>query len=340
MAPVQVARVESFNGAPGLLAGMLRNAESIDQIRALSPLPDEAQRIIDTVPVTVGLERLSIVADVLRAGLIYPLPNWLSVPELDWETISKTGHAIETMDPMARGENQIAARALKRLPVYCTVDDFEFGFRLIATARRAGYQIDLDQAEQAVRRVNERMEESAINGSSLKVSGNAVPGLLNAPNANTYPYTSNQAWTAKTGPQIIAEIQNMIDLAQADLRFGPYHLWVPTLYANYFNEDYVTNYPKTIGARVSEIRTGRDSAGREQFLSWSVADRLPADRTVLAQMTRDVLDVVWGQSPTILSWAANNHPLSPTNFAALACGILRVKDDAEGKSGIVVGNLT
>lgn len=340
MPVIQTSRSSGFEGAPGMLADMLRGAESIEQVRALSPLPDEAQRIIDTVPVTVGLERLVVVSDILRRGLVFPLPNWLSVPEVDWEQISKVGHAIESMDPMARGENQIAARTLKRIPIFLTMDDFEFGFRLIATARRSGYQIDLSHAEQAVRRVNERLEDSAINGSSLKVNGNSVPGLLNAPNANTYAYTGGATWTGKTGAEIIGEIVNMIDLAQADNRFGPYHLWIPTLYGNKFNEDYATNYPKTIGARVSELRTGKDANGNDQFLTWSVADRLPADRTILCQMTRDVVDIIWGQSPTILSWSAHMHPLSPVNFCAIACAVLRVKDDSAGKSGIVTGNLT
>lgn len=329
-----------FNGAPSMLAGILRSAESITEIRAASPLPPEAQRIIDTVPVTVGLERLSVIADVLRYGLIYPLPNWLSVPEVDWEKPSKVGHAIETMEPVARGEKQLIDLALVRVPVYCTIDDFEFGFRFLATARRVGYQVDLNHARQAVRRVNERIEESAINGSKISVGGNTVKGLLNAPNANVYTFTGGTAWTSLTGPQIITEIQGLIAKAILANRFGPYHLWVPTTYATHFNNDYVVNYPKTIGARISEMRASRDANGVDQFLTWSVADRLPDDTVVLAQMTTDVMDVIYGQAPTILSWPLNNHPMSPVEFAAIACMILRVKDDANNKSGIVIGTRT
>lgn len=329
-----------FNAAPGMLSGILRGAESIEQIRAASPLPPEAQRIIDTVPVMVGLERLSVIADVLRYGLRYPLPNWLSVPEVDWEKESKVGHAIETMEPIARGEKQLIERTLIRIPVYCTIDDFEFGFRFLATARRVGYNVDLNHAVQAVRRVNERIEESAINGSKISVGGNTVKGLLNAPNANTYTFTGGESWTLKTGPEVIAEIQGLIAKAILANRRGPYHLWVPTTYATHFNNDYVDNYPKTIGARISEMRASRGADGADQFLTWSVADRLPDDTVVLAQMTSDVLDVIYGQAPTILSWPLSNHPMSPVEFAAIACMILRVKDDANNKSGIVIGTKT
>jgi len=338
MATVSAIQAAGFSLAPNNLANMLRSADSLNDIRALSPLPDEAQRLIDNTVVSVGLERLTIVADVMRAGLIFPLPNWLGVPEVYWETDKKIGHAISTMDPMARGEKQLPDLTGHRIPVYCNVDDFDLGIRTIKTAQRSGYQIDLGMVEQATRRVNEKAEYNAINGSGINVGGNTAPGLLNAPNVNTVTYTGSEAWdvVGHTGAEIVTDVQAMISDLQAVNRFGPYHLWMPTTYGNKMNDDYVANYPGTIGERLSKMRTGKDATGKEQFLTWSVADRLPADRTVMAQMTRDVLDVIYGQAPTAVSWSMG--PLHPVEFAIIGCAILRVKDDGASASGIVVGN--
>lgn len=331
---------QGFSQAPDALAGMLRGCESLSDIRALSPLPDEAQRLIDTTVGEVGLERLTVVADVMRAGLIFPLPGWLGVPEVYWETEAKIGHAINTMDPLARGENQLPNRIPHRIPVFCQVDDFELGIRTIRTAARAGYQIDLGMVKQAARRVNELIEYNSINGASISVGGNTAPGLLNAPNVNTYTYTGSEAWdvAGHTGDEIVVDVLAMIGKLQAAGRYGPYHLWLPTTYGNKLNENFVANYPGTIMERLRKINTGKDATGQDQFLGISVADRLPADRTVMAQMTDDVLDVIYGQAPTNVSWSVTGTALGPFRFAVIGCAILRVKDDAAGKSGIVVGN--
>lgn len=331
-------RPAPFMNAPNRLAEMLATCDSLAEIRALAPLPDEAQRLIDQKVVQVGLERLSIIADVMRHGLIFPLPGWLGVPELYWESDSKVGHAISTMDPMARGERQLIAKTGYRMPVYCNVDDFELSIRTIRTAQRNGYQIDLSHVAQAVRRVNERAEYNAINGADIAVGGNTAPGLLNAPNVNTYTYTGSEAWdvAGHTGDEIVFDTLEMIEKLQAVERFGPYHMWVPTTYWNKLNENFTLNYPGTILERLRMISTGKDANGNEQRLQVSVADRLPADRVVMAEMTDSVLDVVYGQAPTAVSWSMT--PMGPFNFAIIGCAILRVKTDSASTSGIVVGN--
>src|SRR6266542_6536096 len=99
--------------APAHIAqALLRSGLSIGELRALAPLEENAQNIVDKAVIEVGLERLVIAADVMAAGLTFPLTDPLSIMEVQWELISKTGGAQRTMTPSARGENQLPARTI------------------------------------------------------------------------------------------------------------------------------------------------------------------------------------------------------------------------------------
>src|SRR5678816_3980248 len=57
------------------------------EFRSLAPLQDKAQVAIDKAVVEVGLQRLTLVADILAAGLTYNLTDPLSVSQLDWNSV-------------------------------------------------------------------------------------------------------------------------------------------------------------------------------------------------------------------------------------------------------------
>jgi hypothetical protein len=308
---------------------------SIHELRALSPLPEDAQRIIDGTVVKVGLERLSVVADILAEGLTFNLPNPLSVTEVQWESVSKTGFAIRTMSPEARGEFQLPDRVTHRIPVYLTMDDFSVNIRTLLASRRVGAPLDTFLVEEATRRVNEAIEDAMINGADLQVAGNGTPGLMNDTSANTYAYSAG-SWTAATGAQILTDVLAMIGILQGAKRYGPYNLYVPTLVGNSLQRNWsdgVTTFPFSIQNRLEQIVAG----GRN--LRIRVADLLPVDRTVLLQMTSDVVDVIDGQRPTVVPWT------SPSGFTLFWCVmaiiIPRIRSaDYEGNSGIVRGGIT
>ena len=320
---------------PHIAQALLRSNLSIPALRALSPLQEDAQRAIDRAVVRVGLDRLVIAADLLAAGLTYPLPNALSVMELQWEQVSKSGGAQRTMSPAARGEHQLQARRPKRIPIYLTTDDFSVGIRFLQASQRIGAPIDTSLVEDATRRVNEAIEDATINGAGIAVDGNQTPGILNAPNVNTYSYggaSGKEAWdhADKTGQQILDDVLAMVAVLQANKKFGPYNLYVNTAYDNKLNKNFVENYPTTIRQRLEQVVVG----GRNLVVR--AADKLPAHRTVLMQMTSDVIDMITGLSPTVIPWtSADGFTLY---WMVMAIMVPRVRDDYEGNSGIVVGN--
>lgn len=327
--------VTPASGGPttGLFGGLLRSG-SIADFRAAAPLPLDAQILIDNAVVRVGLERLVVAADIISAGLTYSLPNWLAVPNLYWEQVAEVGGAKRVMNPSARGDDQGSQRAGKYLPVYATMDDFSIGIRQLLASERAGAPLDTSGVEQAVRRVNEAIEDAAINGPGLVVAGNTAYGLLTAPNAATQAYVDNEAWTAAghSGDDILTDVLAMITKLVANKRYGPYNLYVPTTYYLKLMNDFKSATSGTILERLQAIQAG----GRNLVVK--SADMLAAPNTVLVQMTSDVLDMVQGQDPTVVSWE------SPSGweryFAVLACQVPRIKDDFDSKSGICIGSTT
>lgn len=319
-------------GAPRDLMDLLRSGMSIAELRALSPLEENAQKLVDQAVVRVGLERLTVVADILGAGLRFPLADPLSVMEVQWEQISKTGGAQRTMSPEARGEYQAPDRNIKRVPIYITTDDFSVNIRTLRASQRIGTPIDTTLVEDATRRVNEALEDAMINGTSLVSGGYSTPGLINAPNVNTFHYGGGEAWdvAGHDGNDILTDVLGMIAVMQGDNMFGPYNLYVNTTYGNKLNDDFKANSDLTIMQRLEQINVG----GRN--LRVVVADRIPADNTILVQMTSDVVDIIDGQRPTVVPWAS---PSGMTLFwMVMAIVVPRVKDTYDGTSGILVGS--
>ncbi len=313
------------------------------QFRTLAPLMDKAQVSIDKAVVEVGLQRLTLVADLMSAGLTYNLSDPLSVAQLEWNTQSKIGAAQRTMSPAARGENKLPIILPSRLPIYLTTDRFEIDIRTLKTSQRVGMPLDTAIVKQCTRAVNEAIEDAAINGATtldgqnLQDAGYTAPGLLNAPNVNTKNLTAAAWTTTPAGSTVFNEVMAMIALLQGDKKFGPYRLYVGTTMGNAMDSDYNsgTSNPITIRQRLLQI---------EALQAVRVADMLPAGsgatppigaKAVLLQMTSDVIDIVVGQMPTVIPWTS----LDGFMIHNLVMGIMvpRVRSDADGNSGICVG---
>lgn len=306
-----------------------------DGFRALAPLPENSQKVIDNAVVEVGLDRLTLMADVMAAGLTYNLSDPLSVTQLEWNASNKVGNAQRTMSPEVRQENFLPDLLANRLPIYLTTSGFELDIRTLRMSQRVGMPLDTSNIKSGVRAVNESLEDAFINGATtldgqdLQVAGYKAPGIVNAPNAATQALTA-AAWDATpVAATILAEVMSMIAKLVANKKFGPYRLYVPTTVGAFLDNDYTTAAPQnTIRERLTKL---------EGLQAIRTSDMLPATKVVLVQMTSDVLDVVVGQKPTVIPWTS----LSGMTFHNLIMAIMvpRVKWDYNLKSGICVGTI-
>lgn len=342
--PLENVVMRALNEAGGWSVPAMRRpgfrmmeAVETEGFRALAPLQDKAQVILDRAVVEVGLQRLTLVADLLAAGLTYPLTDPLSVAQIEWNSTNKIGAAQRTMNPSARGENKLPIVSPNRLPIYLTTDEFEIDIRTLRTSQRVGTPLDTSMARQCTRAVNEAIEDAAINGATtldgqdLKVAGYTAPGLLNAPNAEAQTLTTAAWSTVPVGSTVFNETMLMIAKLQANRKYGPFRLYVPTNVGNGLDADYnSTNNAQglTIRQRILQI---------EGLQAVRVADMLPTNKVVLVQMTSDVVDIVVGQPPTVIPWTSLDG-FSIHNLI-MAIMIPRVRSDYNGDSGICVGTL-
>lgn len=338
-----VARALAETGGWSVKAMRTPGFRSLEQIvaddenfRAAAPLEDKAQVVIDRAVVEVGLQRLTFVADLLSEGLTYPLSDPLSVTQLEWSKSSKVGAAQRTMNPSARGENKLPLVLPSRLPIYLTTDTFSLDIRTLKMSRRVGTPLDTSLIKVCTRSVNEAIEDAALNGATtldgqaLQDSGYTAPGLLNAPNANAQSITVAAWTTATVGSTVLAEVLAMIGKLQADLKFGPYNLYVGTAIGLALENDFKANGDLTIRQRLEGLTAG----GRP--LRIRVTDMMPAATVAMVQMTSDVIEIVNGQPPTVIPWTSLDG--FTVHNLVMAIMVPRVRSDYNGNSGIVVGS--
>lgn len=303
--------------------------------RALAPLPDRSQVVLDNAVVKVGMERLTVARDIMAAGLVYNLADPLSITQLAWNSTNRVGAAQRTMSPSARGENKLPATLENRLPIYLTTDQFSLDIRTLRMSQRVGLPLDTTLIEACTRSVNAAIEDSVINGATtvdgqdLQAAGYKAYGLVNAPNAATQALTA-AAWDATpVAATIYAEVKAMMTKLRANKKYGPYKLYVNTEVGANLDDDYVTAAPQnTIKERLLKL---------EGLTSIATADLMPAAKVVLVQMTSDVVDIVVGQQPTVIPYTS----LDGFTFHNLVMAIMvpRVRSDYDGKSGICVGTI-
>jgi Family of unknown function (DUF6260) len=314
---------------------MMQQYVESDGFRALAPLPENAQKVIDKAVVEVGLERLTVMADVMAAGLTYNLTDPLSITQLEWLASNKVGNGQRSMSPDTRQENFLPDLLAHRLPIYLTTSGFSLDIRTLRMSQRIGLPLDTANIKSGTRVVNELLEDAMINGATtldgqdLTVAGYTAPGLLNAPHAETQSLTAAAWSTAPVGSTVFAQVQLMIAKLVANKKFGPYRLYLPTGVGAALSTDYSSSKgDNTIRDRILKI---------EGLQAIKTADLLPATKVVLVQMTSDVLDVVVGQSPTVIPYTSLNGMVFHNLIMAIM--VPRIKWDYNLKSGIVIGTL-
>lgn len=305
--------------------------------RALAPLMDKAQVAIDTAVVEVGLQRLTFVADLMREGLVYNLPDPLSITQLEWYKTNRKTAAQRVMSPSVRTENKMPTMLPYRTPIYLTLDGFSLDIRTLKMSQRIGTPLDTTLIKSTTRGINEALEDAAINGATtldgqdLYVAGYTAPGLLNAPDANTHSLTAASWDATPVGDTVISQVLEMIGKLQADKKYGPYNLYLPTTVSTYLQNDLKANSDKSIWARLQEI----DGGGRK--LQLRTTDMMPSTKVVLVQMTSDVCELIQGQAPTVIPWTSLDG--FTIHNLVMAIQIPRFRSDYNGDSGVCIGTI-
>ncbi len=309
---------------------------SIPQMRKLSPLPEHVQREIDDVILRVGTERLTVVRDVMAAGLVKKHDPYKSAT-FDWTEQSEHGRAKNQWSPGSIVDDHQPDMRPESIPIVCQVDRFTLDARLLGISQNAGTDLDLEGLEQATRNVNQLSENNMINGIDFVMStptGTTSKsfGLTTHPDRNKIAFAGNKEWTDLThvGNDKLNDLVDMIQLNDDALHFGQVGVWLPGNYGTTLSRQFNTaggGDTRLVGQVLREIE-------RVDFIS--VADFLPASRIVMAEMEARTIRVIDGQRPTAITWM---HPNQQT-MTSLVVSFLNPnpRSNYELKSGIVTGS--
>lgn len=301
---------------------LLANGFSVNALRTNDTLRKDEWKLYDTQVVSIAKERLVGVGELVRRGLTYNLPNALGVTRLEWETDTDMTPAAVTMSGIQRSQDDRIEFSLTGMPIPIIHKDFTLNIRHLAASRNKGQPLDTTMVEKATRVVAEKIESMLWNGYTGLGSNNTIYGLANAQYRNTDSVTAS--WATTTGANIIADLLEMIGVAQNDHMYGPYVLFVPIAVHTHMSDDYKAESDKTILQRVMEV------AGIEAVIPTA---GLTGTNVLLVQLTSDVIQIINGIQPTLVEW--ETHGGMVLNFKVLAIMLPRVRNDSENQSGIV-----
>jgi len=314
----------------GFNVNVLRPARDDEHGRVINvnaTLMRDEYKQFDRVVQQVARERLVVTQRLIGAGLTYDLPNALGTMTLEWEQLK--GDLVDAEITMS-GLNEATKDALEfttaNMPIPIIHKEFFYNLRHLEAARRNGRNVETTHAEEATRKVSERVEALIFNG--LTIAGMQIYGLLTHPLRKTLAVTASWALAGTTGQSIVGDVRRMMDLAALPPNFmeGPYILFVPRGLSSKFNEDYL---PTQVGSDTTLERI-RDLDGIQDVV---FTNRLTGTTAILVQLSNDVIQMVRGLDPTLVEW--DSHAGFQHNFKIFAILLPRVRANGEGQSGIV-----
>lgn len=298
---------------------------SPSELRTNDTLRNEEWKAFDLALVEGFRTRLRAVADLIAAGLTTPLSNAMAKTVLEYDKIGDMDPATVSMDGMARSENDRIEFESAALPIPITHKDFFINIRKLMASRLGAEALDTTQIRVSARLVAEEIERMLIIGGK-QFQSLPIYGYTTHPNRNTLGFGGSVNWAnaAKTGEEIIIDIQSMMSKAEEKGFYGPYWVYFSKNASVRMENDYKESSERTIRQRVMDID------GIDKFTS---LDMMPANNVVLLQPTPDVVTLVDGERPQNVQWDVNGG--FGVNFKVFAIQVPLVRADADNNSGIV-----
>jgi hypothetical protein len=297
-----------------------------DVLRTNATLRRDEWKFFDEQIIEEATLRYRAVADLIGAGLTKNIPGAMGKTVYEYETVGDMNPAIVSLDGMVTSENDRVEFGNAGLPIPLTHKDFFVNLRTLAASRSRGEGLDATYARVSTRKVVEETERMLINGGKV-FGGLTIYGYLTHPSRNTLGFGTNGNWSqvAKTGENMVADVQSMIAAATADRFYGPYWLYVSSDTAPKLGNDYKAATSTTIRQRILELENISDIRS---------SDMIPANTNILVQATQDVVMMLIGEDIQTIQWDVQGG--FGVQFKVFQIMVPLVRADYSGRSGIVI----
>ena len=337
-----------------LVAEYVQNGQMAPTNNALTLRKDE-WLMMDQAVLQATRQRLRAWID-LAAAASFGGFNGMSKMVLEHETITDAGEAIVDMDGLSEGNSDIPQTQLEGLPLPITHSSFMFGSRQLSVSRNTGTPLDTTMAEQAGRRIAEKIEKTLI-GTNTGIGygdGTGIYGENSGSKPTVFGYTTHPDRITKTdittptgvttSEDTVSDVLEMRQLAYDQSFYGPFMLYHSSDWDTFLDNDYGVGTPgataafapnQTLRMRLRQIEGIQDVRRLDFFTS--------TFELVLVQMTSDVVRAVNGMDITTLQWETKGG--MQLNFKVMAIMVPQIRSQfirqdqtvAGRKCGIVHG---
>lgn len=292
---------------------------------------------MDSAVIRAARQRLRLWAD-MRSANTYGGFNGMATMILEHETMSDGGEAYTDFDGLTEGRRDQPVFNMEGTPLPITHSGFWYPTRQLLISRERGQPLSTHSAEQAGRRVAERIEQTAIGTvAGLQLSPKNVAeyvrtpkiyGLTNYPNRITKTDITAPTAGGWTPAQLIADILDMIESLNTSGFYGPFMMYHSTDWSVFLDQDYSNaKGDNTLRDRVRKL---------EQISDVRRLDYLTNTFTILlVQMTPDVVEAVNGMELTTIQWESKGG--MRVDFRVMAIQVPRLYSDYYGNCGICHG---
>lgn len=288
-------------------------------------------KALDEAVINVARERLVGITDLEANNLVYNLNNAMGTTVFEWHDVGDTMEADMTMDGVTRSRGGRTVFQHNYLPIPIIHSDYEINARALSASRSLGNPLDTYAAENAARRVAEKLEDMLFTditysyGETDARSRNTIYSYVNFPDKNDIVLSVNWDDSSKTGAEIIADVLSMKQASIDDYHWGPWKLYIPTAYETVLDSDYDPTTPgTTIRERILKI---------SGISGITVVDRLSANNVLLVEMKSDTIRLIKGMAMTNLQ--ADTEFGFVNKYKVLTIQVPQIRSDSNGRCGIV-----
>lgn len=320
---------------PAVMERLIRANGDISALRTNDGyLREDDWKTIDTVVKDITQKRLTVVQDMRNAGMVNPINN-LGVLLSQWETVTDMPDATQSMDGRQRGDKGALTYSLNTIPIPITHGDFEIPLRRALARERGslgGMPLDMSTIQKVTRKVNEKLEYAALNGSGITVNGDTIPGLLDHTDRVTGSLTDG--WEDSENRDPVQDIINMRDelVSLGYPEEGPYNVYVSSLYAPYLENDQNSYKTKTVKQRMKEI-TGINDVKVASKIPHSNQSGVSDDHVLLVYMSSEDMVIDQAADIQVVEWAGEGGFVR--DYKVFAAMVLRIMSDSSSQVGIV-----
>ena len=280
---------------------------------------------LDEAVLAISQTRLVGIADLVANNLVYNLGgNGMGTTVLEYHDISDALVAELTMDGVTRAKGDRPEWSTKYLPIPIIHSDYEINARVLEASRKMGNPMDTTLAEKASRKVSEKLESMLFTSTTYAYGGSTIYSYLNHNDRNQITLSQNWDASGKTGAEILDDVISMKQASIDAKHYGPWMIYVPTAYEAVLDNDYGSNYPKSIRARILEV---------DGIKGIKVVDTLTANNVIMVQMTIDVVRLVRGMGIQNVEWQTEGKMI--TRYKVMTIQVPQVRSDQDGNSGLV-----